>query len=72
MHDSDAELDETVRVDQIHQIGKLMADDFVMVPLFQFPNMAAWRTDRIDGPIDSDVSNYLSAFASLQDWTVKS
>ena len=72
MHDSDAEIDESVRVDEIHQIAKLMADDFVMVPLFQFPNMAAWRTDRIDGPIDSDASNYLSAFNSLYNWTVKS
>ncbi len=72
MHDSDAELDESVRVDEIHQIGHLMADDFVMVPLIQFPQMAAWRTDRIDGPIDSNVSNYLSAFASLYDWKVVS
>ena len=70
MHDSDAELDQNKRVDEIHQIGKLMADDYVMVPLFQFPNLAAWRTDRLDGPIDANVSNYLSAFANLYDWKV--
>jgi peptide/nickel transport system substrate-binding protein len=69
---SDAELDQTKRVDEIHQIGKFMADDYVMVPLFQFPNLAAWRTDRLDGPIDADVSNYLSAFVNLYDWKVKS
>lgn len=72
MHDSDAELDESVRVDEIHQIGKLMADDFVMVPLYQFPTMAAWRTDRLDGPIDADVSNYLSPFTNMYNWSVKS
>jgi peptide/nickel transport system substrate-binding protein len=72
MHDSDAELDESVRVDEIHQIGKIMADDFVMVPLFQFPTMSAWRTDRLDGPIDADVSNYLSPFTNMYNWSVKS
>ena len=50
MHASDAELDETKRVDEIHQIGKFMADDYVMVPLIQFPTLIAWRTDRVDGP----------------------
>ena len=72
MHDSDAELDESVRVDQIHQIGKIMADDFVMVPLYQFPTLAAWRTDRLDGPIDADVSNFLSPTVNMYDWSVKS
>ena len=72
MIQSDQELDETVRVEQIHQVGKFMADDFVMVPLIQFPTMVAWRTDRIAGPIDADVSNYLSAFRNLYDWTVVS
>ena len=49
-----------------------MAGDFVMVPLFQFPNLTAWRTDRIDGPIDADTSNYMSAFRNLYDWKVVS
>ena len=70
MHASDAELDETKRVDEIHQIGKFMADDYVMVPLIQFPTLIAWRTDRVDGPIDADVSNYLSPTASLYNWKV--
>ena len=41
-----------------------------MVPLIQFPTLIAWRTDRIDGPIDADVSNYLSPTTSLYDWKV--
>jgi peptide/nickel transport system substrate-binding protein len=72
MHASDEELDETVRVDQIHQVGQFMADDYVMVPLIQFPTMVAWRTDRLAGPIDAEVSNYLSAFRNLYNWTVVS
>ncbi len=70
MHASDAELDETKRVDEIHQVGKFMADDYVMVPLFPFPTLISWRTDRIDGPIDADVSNYLSPMASMYNWKV--
>ena len=41
------------RVDEIHQVGKFMADDYVMVPLIQFPTLIAWRTDRVDGPVDA-------------------
>jgi ABC-type transport system substrate-binding protein len=72
MHASDAELDENARVDEIHQVGKFMADDYVMVPLIQFPTLIAWRTDRVDGPVDADVSNYLSPTASLYNWKVVS
>ena len=72
MIQSDQELDETARVEQIHQVGKFMADDFVMVPLIQFPTMVAWRTDRVAGPIDADVSNYPSAFRNMYDWSVVS
>ncbi len=70
MHASDAELDENARVDEIHQIGKFMADDYVMVPLIQFPTLIAWRTDRIDGPVDADVSNFLSFSVSMYNWKV--
>ena len=55
---SDQELDETKRVDLIHQIGQYLVDDAVMLPLYQFPNIAAWRTDKLGGPIDADAANY--------------
>jgi peptide/nickel transport system substrate-binding protein len=71
MAKSDKELDENARVDQIHQIGQYLVDDSVMLPLFQFPNIAAWRTDKIDGPIDADAANY-QAFQNINEWTAKS
>jgi peptide/nickel transport system substrate-binding protein len=67
MVQSDQELDETTRADQIHQIAHMMADDHVLLPLFQFPNIAAWRTDKVDGPIDQDASNYM-AFQNIWAW----
>ena len=36
----------------IHQIGQFLVDDAVMLPLYQFPNTVAWRTDKVGGPVD--------------------
>ena len=65
---SDAEIDETARIDLIHQIGQAMVDDHVLLPLYQFPNIAAWRTDKVTGPVDENVGNYRSAFNNLNKW----
>ncbi|MBA2283538.1 MAG: hypothetical protein H0W25_20195 [Acidimicrobiia bacterium] len=68
MHDSDQELDEEARADQIHQIAALLAEDHVMLPLYQFPNIVAWRTDRIGGPVDADAANYRAFANNLFEW----
>jgi peptide/nickel transport system substrate-binding protein len=68
MIQSDQELDEATRVDQIHQIAQFMADDAVMLPLYQFPNIAAWRTDQLSGPIDADAANYRAFGNNLYQW----
>ncbi len=67
MLESDQNVDEASRVDQIHQIGAFLAEDAVMLPLYQFPNIAAWRTDKLSGPIDKDAANYL-AFQNIWEW----
>jgi len=71
MHDSDQNLDENSRLDQIHKIGQALVDDHVLLPLFQMPNIAAWRTDKIGGPIDKDVANF-QAFQNINEWTANS
>ena len=35
-----------------------------MLPLYQFPNIAAWRTDQVGGPVDKDAANY-QAFQNI-------
>ena len=55
------------RIDEIHQIGALIAKDAVMVPLFQFPNLVAWRRDKLDGPVDQDAANF-QAFQNWGEW----
>jgi peptide/nickel transport system substrate-binding protein len=67
MTESDQTVDDTARADLIHQIGKFLADDAVMLPLYQFPNIAAWRTDQVGGPVDKDAANY-QAFQNINTW----
>ena len=68
MTESDQTVDETARIDQIHQIGQYLVDDHVLLPLYQFPNIAAWRTDKLGGPVDEYAGNYMSAFKNLNKW----
>ena len=68
MTQSDAELDESVRQQEIHQIGQKLVDDAVLLPLYQFSNLLAWRTDSVGGPIGADAANYRSAFNNMNEW----
>jgi peptide/nickel transport system substrate-binding protein len=67
MTQSDQTVDETARADLIHQIAGFLAEDAVMLPLYQFPNIAAWRTDQVGGPVDKDAANYM-AFQNINEW----
>ena len=67
MTESDQTVDETKRTELIHQIAKFLAEDAVMLPLYQFPNIAAWRTDQVGGPVDKDAANYM-AFQNIDSW----
>jgi peptide/nickel transport system substrate-binding protein len=69
MVQSDQELDVDGRTDLVHQIGQALVDDHVMLPLFQFPNIAAWRTDRIEGDAPAaDAANYRAYNNSSHFW----
>jgi hypothetical protein len=67
MTKSDQTVDETERTELIHQIAGFLATDAVMLPLYQFPNIAAWRTDQVGGPVDKDAANY-QAFQNINEW----
>jgi hypothetical protein len=68
MTESDQTIDENARVDQIHKLGQYLVDDHVLLPLYQFPNIAAWRTDKLGGPVDADAGNYMAAFKNMNKW----
>ncbi len=60
---ADAELDETARIEDVKGFLKLMAADHVMLPLLQFPNIGARRTDRLDNAY-GELANY----RAINDW----
>jgi peptide/nickel transport system substrate-binding protein len=71
MKTADAELDQSKRADEVHQLDKQLASDYVMLPLYAFPSMLSVRTDKIDGPTNDFINSPESNFWNLWDWTLK-
>ncbi|MGB8859804.1 MAG: ABC transporter substrate-binding protein [Ilumatobacteraceae bacterium] len=55
---ADAELDPDTRADEVKKAIALMAEDHIMLPLLQFPNIGAYRTDRLDATSVKEIANY--------------
>jgi peptide/nickel transport system substrate-binding protein len=68
LHAADVEVDSVKRADNIKAALRLMAEDHVLLPLFQFPKSGFWRTDKVGGPVDADLNNY-TAFINFHQWT---
>ncbi|HUF98067.1 MAG TPA: ABC transporter substrate-binding protein [Ilumatobacter sp.] len=60
---SDSELDEAARADLVKLAISKMAEDFVLLPTLQFPNIGAYRTDKVAGT-QSNLANYWA----FNDW----
>lgn len=60
---ADTELDADARAELVKQALQLMADDYVMLPTLQFPNIGARRTDRVDNAY-AELNNY----RGINDW----
>jgi len=68
MYASDKELDPTKRLDMIHKIGDYIAQDFVGIPMYILPDVSAWRTDKIAGPIGVYNSHAYGLFENMNEW----
>jgi peptide/nickel transport system substrate-binding protein len=68
MQQSDKELDNAKRLDQLSQVYALMAQDFMSLPLYVLPNVGAWRTDQIAGPITDYIPSNLGMFWNMDKW----
>jgi len=68
MKDSDNTVDIDKRVDQIHQIGKFVRSDFVWLPFYQLPLVAAVRTDKVAGPTFDFTLTPLTNFYNINKW----
>lgn len=67
LKEADVTVDEAARATLIKDALTLMAGDYVMVPLFQFPKAGFWRTDKVGGPVDGQLNNY-TAFINFNEW----
>jgi peptide/nickel transport system substrate-binding protein len=70
--ESDRELDPAKRLILMQGVYELEVKDAVALPLYVLPNIAAWRTDRIAGPIGTYVSSAYGYgfFINMYDWHV--
>ena len=60
---ADAELDETARADDVKGAIALMREDSVFLPTLQFPNIGAYRIDRL-----ANSQAELANFRAVNDW----
>ncbi len=67
MKKADGTVDPTARATQVHQLGKLIHDDYVWVPFYQLPLITGWRTDKIAGPVD-DFNTSSLVFYNMNKW----
>jgi peptide/nickel transport system substrate-binding protein len=69
LEEADVTVEEEPRAELVKSALQAMADDFVLLPLFQFPKSGAYRTDRV-GPaevVEGDLNNY-RAFENFSQW----
>ena len=72
MKQSDATLDPTDRIKLLDQAWNAMATtDFVMLPIYNLPNITIWRADKIAGPVGQANSSPYSGFINADEWYLK-
>ncbi|MEO1056117.1 MAG: hypothetical protein AAFY28_04305, partial [Actinomycetota bacterium] len=67
---SDQQLDPDERLETIREIGATVREDFAWIPLYQLPNLTAWRSDQLGGPIGDFTASSYGGFANMYDWFV--
>jgi peptide/nickel transport system substrate-binding protein len=65
---ADIELDPDTRAQSVKDAIALMASDHALLPLLQFPNVGAYRTDRLDATSVEEIANY-RAINNWYEWT---
>jgi peptide/nickel transport system substrate-binding protein len=68
MYASDKELDPVKRLEMIHKIGDYVASDFVGIPMYILPDVSAWRSDKIAGPIGAFNSHAYGLWENMNLW----
>ena len=64
----DREIDADARLELVHELGDLTAEDVPWIPLYLLPNLTVWRTDMLTGPVGDYAFHAYSGFANMYDW----
>jgi peptide/nickel transport system substrate-binding protein len=64
---ADVTIDEAARAELIHEGLDVMSDDWAMLPLVQYPRSGFWRTEKVGGPVEKDLANFM-AFQNINEW----
>jgi len=65
---SDRQLDHAERLATIGEIGEQVRIDVPWIPLYQLPNLTAWRSDQLGGPIGDWTASTYGGFSNMYDW----
>jgi peptide/nickel transport system substrate-binding protein len=69
MRQSDGVLDPARRLLVMDQIYAIEARDFLSLPLYAIPDLAAWRTDRVGGPIGAYTGALSGLLFNMNEWS---
>jgi peptide/nickel transport system substrate-binding protein len=70
MHQADQAFDPEQRADLMAKIYELEAQDFVSLPLYILPEVGAYRSDRIEGPIGDYLGHLLHMYYNANEWSL--
>ncbi|HSJ91459.1 MAG TPA: peptide ABC transporter substrate-binding protein [Ilumatobacter sp.] len=65
---SDRQLVIEERLETIRRIGAEVRADMAWIPLYQLPNLTAWRSDQLGGPIGEWTASTYGGFSNMFDW----
>jgi peptide/nickel transport system substrate-binding protein len=64
---ADSTIDEAARAELIREGLDVMSEDWAMLPFVQYPRSGFWRTEKVAGPVDRDLANFM-AFQNVNEW----
>jgi hypothetical protein len=67
LNESDVTVDEDARAKLITDALDLLSEEDFMLPLLQFPKSGFYRSDRVGGPVEDELTNY-RAFENIAQW----
>ncbi|MDH3398150.1 MAG: ABC transporter substrate-binding protein [Acidimicrobiia bacterium] len=68
--EADRTIDPVKRIELLNQAGDIVAENVVWIPLYTLPNITAYRTDLIEGPVGLFGASTYGTFHNMYDWSL--